>query len=204
MNLPKVGTYQPEFHGPEKIWQECTGNERALEPESTYQISRPGKIIRTRYTCRTCWETFYDPPFRGSLGVVKDGDEVRPVPHLRLMSMREQADERLIAIGESLGFKRWDDAILDALDAANRRTRVEHVDARVARGMSILTEALTRRAATPQLATALGNLMSFTRDTDDVEFFTEATLYELIGKDDARTLLALIRAVDEASGHVTR
>lgn len=43
-------------------------------------------------------------------------------------------------------------------------------------------------------------MMKFQRYGDEHPFFTEATLYDLLGKDDARSVLAYIHSLAEAAG----
>jgi len=67
----------------------------------------------------------------------------------------------------------------------------------------MLTALLTQEAAAA-LPKVVEELLSFQTDHGDTPFFSEGTLYDLIGKGDARSLLARTRALAKATGYTER
>lgn len=213
--------------GPEFVWRECYGSERPVVPEPR-RVFRDhngmavpeGTVV---WKCSGC-------DFAVVLGATNllfesDEDNLCIVTHEVPANIEEQAQQKIEDIAVAMGFDRWDAIVTHARYTATRsetrRAVGESVDAMVAYGASVLSQGLITRAALPVAAKEISDLLSFKLNSncwiakvgemhgydaedcevsDDAPFFTEAVLYPLLGKDDARTVLAYVKAAARAVG----
>lgn len=143
------------------------------------------------------------------------GDDGKLVRHARMLQLREQAERQVEQLCSVLGFDPWGDVATHARAAASD-SREDSLDLRVAAGMHHLQTALVKRGAAQEAAVALRALTrmkvgdEMERDITDsrhyeegdeeAPFFTEAFLYNLLGKDAARTVLARFGKLEAALG----
>lgn len=127
------------------------------------------------------------------------------VEHSRPLTDHEQLERTISILCAILGFDEWSNASVYAR-AATRDESSRRIgdDGRLARGVTYLAEQLVRRDATKGAHVALKDLLEFTRDRHrgDPPFFTEAGLYDLVGKDDARSILGRLRTLATVMGGV--
>lgn len=101
--------------------------------------------------------------------------------------------------------KKLDRAVHDQRYGAGES--VMAVDGRVARNELEAYNTLRQRilqGAQPKTRAALENLVGWWHESDEHPFFCESTLYELLGKDAARSLLGRLEHLCEAFGTTYR
>lgn len=126
-----------------------------------------------------------------------------PPAHQRQVPAHEQAVGTLIQIAGLIGVDPSHPAVEQAIwqttsSAGTGTHRPLHE--MVASGLCELARVLTVSAANTAAARHLDKLAAFHADTDEAPFFTEATLYDLVGKDTARTLLSLVASAQRSMG----
>lgn len=134
--------------------------------------------------------------------------------HSRLLYANDHAEELIDALLALLGLNPHgsDDALRAKLAARDAR-RTPTLAGKVAAGLPFVTAALLRQDATAGAQQALHDLnelkLEFVpgrgepfEDGSTAPFFSEAVLYELLGKEDARTMLSYVNALNRAAGYV--
>lgn len=183
------GDKDPDYYGEddEIRFAECWGDNNSVRENEYLKSDHPEK-----YHCSVC----YAPLASDQLDELSNGKLVA-VPHLKLMPLGEQARAHIEQIADMF------DLDIGTIGYPNQRAedaaqRAGNVDVAVALGLQMIASGLTARGSNAQAAKRVRELSGLHLDTDDHPFFTEATLYELLGKDNARTVLAYIRQVKEA------
>jgi len=205
MKVPTRGDMAEYYGAPNVMWKRChySGEEPRDRDVVPYVDSRPVE-------CRFCNSRF-------SQDELVDG---KYPEHERLLDIYEQVEERLGDLAETLGWSRWDLPIIYVRAAATKREgQSGTVDGMMAIGLNHLALLLQKRSVATEIERATSALMSLSLDSnaaareagekygysiedgpqDDVPFFTEAVLYPLVGKDDARTILAYVRKIQDAT-----
>lgn len=142
--------------------------------------------LRVTFSCEYC-------------GLPSDDDS--PLPkHSRILTKRDQLGAIVETLAEVLGIDRWSDAALRASYAPQHENRGVGLDGQVAESLQILAGVLYRRDALAGMATAITDLNTVVLDGNDAPFMTEGGTYELLGKDNARTVLSLWNRVRVAAG----
>lgn len=183
--------YEPEFHGPrdEVRLHQCNGGSiRDYPPTSPRQKS----------LCPACYakltpEQVVSEPYDWK----PEEDHWVPIPHLSLMYPHEIARAKVGQIRQTLGLVKQDIGHPEqAAEEAMRRN--DNVDLGVAAGLQVIVNALIKRGSNAAAAKAISDLSALHLEGDEHPFFTEAHLYELIGKDAARSVLSFVRSATEA------
>lgn len=184
------------YGGPPYVWEHCYGNDRpAKDTTNEFTFGRTGK--RT-FECVACNFGFPEELLRGPM--MEDAKLEFPPLHDRRLNVYQQAEKIVGDVAEILGFDRWDDLVLSARSAAtDREQRTHSVDKMVSVGLSHLALTLATRSAVKEASQVAAEMLTFKCDQHEHPFFTEATLYELLGKEDARTVLHYVKALVRAT-----
>lgn len=206
------------WFGGAPVYEHCPGSNRLTQESDRWHRvhgDTTGDIAWKNLTCAACHTSF-------PLDVCRAADANRfgrrPPDHDRLLTVAEQADRQLQEVAGALGFDPWNDRpVLHAImEAAGAReiSGTPTVAARVAAGTAALA-VIKAQQAPPDIVTAIRTLDKWApeivpqhvradnthlNDVTPIPLLTEAFLYPLLGKEDARTLLALWRAITEAAG----
>ena len=116
---------------------------------------------------------------------------------LHAVQQAEDAMEGLLAV---VDLDRWSSGPSEAVHV-ERNSRAATHEGRLADALPALTALLVRRDAAAAAETAVARLTHFTAEGAPYPLFTEGSLYDLLGKDDARTILARLRDVQHAIGY---
>jgi hypothetical protein len=180
--------WEIDHYGPPPfVWEHCPGNEREVR-KNGWRGDEPPKFLDP-WKCGYCDWSFRQP---------REGD--LPPLHDHRVDIYQQTQRRVEKVAKVLGFGQHDDAVMHARAVCypgDRRTG--SVDSMLAEALHILEHALIRRAAVAETSKAVSNLLSFVPDNGKHPFFTEAGLYDLIGKEDARSVLSRVNAVARAT-----
>lgn len=121
--------------------------------------------------------------------------------HARLLPKDDEAIEIFEILCVVTDVDPWSDGVSGAR-AQIRDSRCETLAGRLAVALPGLTAVLTRMDATTGAAKAVDDLLTFKLDRErEVPFFSETSLYELLGKDDARSLLSRTRTIARVTGY---
>lgn len=146
---------------------------------------------RDKVSCQYCYLPASDK-------TVKDGVFIE---HARALNDHDQGERLIGILCTVLGFDEWSDAgVYSRAAMRDESSRRLGFDGRLSRGVSYLAEQLVRRDATCGAQESLTDLVEFTRERDEHPFFTEATLYELVGKDAARSILGRVNTLKTVMG----
>lgn len=177
-----------DYYGGKTILQECrySGRDPQLDEHSK------------RVSCLACHLEFKPDAL----------DDGKLPLHAKLLMTREQVELTFDTVAGILGLDEWSNDVLLGRSAARDAERKSTAAGALAAGLPFLTAALIRKDATDGTQEAIKDLLTFTPEWQvhddvplDTPFFTEAMLYELLGKDQARSLLARARALAAASGY---
>lgn len=177
-----------DYWGPAPVFVSCHGADMGAVD-----------ISGGRMRCLGCSEVFAvaetDPDPAG-------GDRRFPPAHQRQVPAHEQAVGTLTQIAGLIGVDPTHPAVEQAIWVATSSSSGPRrpLHDMVASGLCELARVLTVSAANAAAAHHLDELAAFHADGDDAPFFTEATLYDLVGKDSARTLLALLASAQRSTG----
>jgi hypothetical protein len=177
----------PSYWGADRyedlVWRECHYSGKEGKEQGSFQ----GKA---QHQCPICYIVVPE-------SFLKDGK--LPL-HERPINVYEQAEEIITDVAKRLGFEEWGDVALTARSAGtDRDLRTHSVDKMVAIGLAHLQVALVTRGAAEEAGREIAKLTDFKCDQHEHPFFTEATLYDLLGKEDARTVLAYVHAAQRAT-----
>lgn len=178
------------YYGDQWVWAPCYGNDQ--EAKDLKRTTEPTS------QCRVCLFQFPSALLRDGTNYNGESMKVPPL-HERTLNIYDQAQAQVKAIGGLLGLD-GEQIMIAELAASNRDNHVDSVDLMVAIGLNYLATTLIKRATVVEASRKIAGLATFKRERDEYPFFSEATLYDLIGKDDARSLLARVRAVIRATG----
>lgn len=121
--------------------------------------------------------------------------------HARLLPKDDEAVELFEIMCVVAGVDPWSDGVVGARSQI-RDSRCETLAGRLAAALPGLTAVLTRVDATTGATKAVDELLTFKLDRErEVPFFSETSLYELLGKDDARSLLSRTRTIARVTGY---
>lgn len=176
-----------DYWGPVPVFTPCHGADTAAVD-----------IGGGRGRCLGCSEVFdaadLDPDPAGS-------GKPFPPAHQRQVPADEQARSTLTQITELIGLDPRHPGVEQALWLATTSSgRHRPLHDMVAVGLCELARVLTVSGSHAVAARDLDELAAFRATGDDAPFFTEATLYDLVGKDSARTLLALLASAQRSVG----
>lgn len=138
------------------------------------------------YQCKYCY--------------LRTKEKILPL-HARRLRGQEQAENVILLLTQVLGYE-WG-ASIDATSAA-RSSRAETLDGMVADGLPALTAMLVRSDASAAIQEVVKDLVDYEHESDDAPFFTESNLYDLVGKDSARSILSRIRRLAKSVGYKGR
>lgn len=155
-----------------------------------YAIRKANPDVKKFVTCRRCYWII-------PTDMLEDGK--LPL-HAHALDQRDHAREFFGIICAAAGVDTWSG---DALygNSAVMDSRAETLGGRLATGLPHLVAQLLRADATAATQKEIRELLELEIDGAEHPFFTEATLYELLGKDDARTVLAHTRSLARVSGY---
>lgn len=178
--------YFDDFYGGKLVLAYCHHSGEKVE-----KTKRPGG------TKPECWCGLPAKP-----QLVTDDDHW--VEHSKPLPEHEQVERAVELVAALLGFDHWSNADTYARAATrDESSRRLGFDGKVARGVAYLAEQLVRRDATQGAQAALAELLAFAREREEHPLFTEAGLYDLIGKGDARSVLSRLNTLTTAMGGVT-
>jgi hypothetical protein len=170
-----------QWHGGRLVLDRC--HYSGKDPEVKEHYSRdPAK---TTYSCGYC----HLP--------VPNSD---PLPeHARALDERYQVREMVRTLCEVLGLDPWEDGPLQGGHEAES-ARAATFDGKIAVALPHLTAELVRRDASAGAAKVITDLLNLQLEGHEAPLFTEAGLYDLVGKGNARTVLRHTRALKRATG----
>jgi hypothetical protein len=168
-----------DFYGGRLVLAECLGSGETAELLRSFGDRPP------RFRCASC-----------GLPLKEGGPAIK---HSKPVSESDQVRKILHEVCALLGVDAYTDGVSDAVYNAER-SRAETMDGKVAMALPALAAVLIRRDATAGSRQAMKELQTFQRERDDHPLFTEKGLYDLIGKDEARSVLARTRALARTMG----
>ena len=121
-----------------------------------------------------------------------DGTESLNYPVEVLQTQGRRTDAFIKDLVTHLGLDYWERSVLQAIDTDSHFDGAAYHYDRVSKALSGLALVYARMASNTAASDAVRLLATFKSDGSDVPFFSEENLYEVVGKDDARSLLALI------------
>lgn len=175
---------------------ECNYTGREGEPvkdHEAYRAKREFPDEKTFVRCSLCYIQFPASQLFG--GMLPE--------HARALNRRDHARELYEVFCQLVGVDGWSGDALYGFGAAET-SRAATLGGALAAGLPHLVSHLVRADATAGAAKELRELLELRIDGAEHPFFTEATLYELLGKSDARTVLAHTRSLANVSGFKDR
>lgn len=184
-----------DFYDGKVLLEECGNSGEDAEEFNSRFMTPP----RTTYSCNRCYLPF-EPES------LIDGKLPR---HARMLQNEDQVGVTYGLIRTLMGFDRYrNEDVLAGSSAVRDARRTQTQSGRLAAGLPHLTAALIKREASVGVSKVVSDLLGFSAGRklhDDMEadfpFFSEGTLYELVGKDTARSILACTRDLAAVTGY---
>lgn len=177
-----------DYWGPVPVFVPCHGADTAAVEVVTGGRSR----------CLGCSAVFD----AADLDPDPDGGNRRfPPAHRRQVPADEQARSTLTHVAELIGLDPRHPAVEQSLWLATTSSGASRpLHDMVSSGLCELARALTVSGSRAGAARDLDEFAAFRIEGDPAPFFSEATLYPLVGKDTGRSLLALLAAAQRSMG----
>jgi hypothetical protein len=195
-------------------WQRCHGEDTDARPEPDH-----ARRYGADFKCAGCSMQFLASEMTEGKPSYNTGSGMFPPPHLRRLTVEDHCREQMIAAIKALGLDPFSESLREAVWAtrdSERRVDQTHLS-RIAHAVTTLGVILTRQAAVEQTAEALtamskikvgDEFLGFPEEAkryyeegdEDAPFFTESFLYNLLGKEAARTILAVFHQAQRAAG----